>query len=163
MIKRCTPWFYGKQRMTRKEIRYTWRRNHRSLLPGATHPTWEDDKKAYPRVGLMLESLWSTLYAYLIEDKRLCPKCSCMESDDMRAGSVKFRHIRLQARLRFMVESKPTETPIMCSLSEAFNQSSDSNDILAWSLAPILGISTPALSSAMWSNSRATDVSQVSL
>jgi hypothetical protein len=23
MIKKCTPWFYGKQRMTRKEIRYT--------------------------------------------------------------------------------------------------------------------------------------------
>ena len=162
MIKRCTPWFYGKQRMTRKEIRYTWRRNHGSLLPGAMHPTWEDDKKAYPRVGLMLESLWISLYTYIIEDKSLCPKCSCMELDDMHAGSVKFRHIRLQERLWFMMVSKPTETPIMCSLSEDFNQSSDRNDILACSLAPILGISTLALSSAMWSNSRPPDVSQVS-
>jgi hypothetical protein len=64
-----------------------------------------------------------------------------------------------------MVESKPTETPIRCSLSEDFNQSSDRSDILAISgvgIAPILGIWTPALSSAVLSNSRAPDASQVS-
>jgi len=64
-----------------------------------------------------------------------------------------------------MVESKPTETPIRCSLSEDFNQSSDRNDILATSgvgIAPILGISTPALSSVVLSNSRAPAASQVS-
>jgi hypothetical protein len=81
--------------MTRKEIRYTCRRYHESLLPGARLPTSKEDKKACPRVGLMLESLWSSLYTYLIEDKSLCPKCSCMELDDMHAGSVKFRNIRL--------------------------------------------------------------------
>jgi hypothetical protein len=67
--------------------------------------------------------------------------------------------------LWFMVESKPTETPIKCSFSEDFNQSSDTNDILAIKgvgIAPILGIWTPALSSAVLSNSRAPDASQVS-
>jgi hypothetical protein len=64
-----------------------------------------------------------------------------------------------------MVESKPTEMLIRCSLSEDFNQSSDRNDILVFSgvdMAPILGNSTPALSSVVWSNWKAPDASQVS-
>jgi hypothetical protein len=142
----------------------TWRKNRKLRLSGARPPIWVLETKANPCVGLRGEFLLSILNVYFKDESKPWPSCLLIELEAIRDGSVKVRHARLYTKSWFRVENNPRESPSDRSLKEEnLRQSWDcrNNRAVTGVTSPLnLGKNTPALTSALRSQSHARAPSQ---
>ena len=142
----------------------TWRKNRKLRLSGARPPIWVVETKANPRVGLRGEFLLSILNVYFKDESKPWPSCPLTELEAVRDGSVNVRQARLYTTSWFLVENKPRDSPSDRSLKEEnFRQSWDcrnSRAVTGFTSPLNLGKNTPALTSALWSQSYAREPSQ---